>query len=63
MLAANIVAHQYMLQRYPAAMLWTFVDNWEVTGPDALTVTQAMDGLQDFCQAMDTVIDGSKSYA
>lgn len=45
MLAANIVVHQYMLRRYPQVMLWTFVDNWEVTGPDANSILDAIDGL------------------
>ena len=62
MLAANIVVHQYMLRRYPDAMLWTFVDNWEVTGPNAACVIQALEGLHALCHAMDMVIDDSKSY-
>ena len=62
MLAANIVVHQYMLRRYPAAMLWTFVDNWELTGPNADAVLRALDGLHALCHAMDMVIDDSKSY-
>ena len=62
MLAANIVVHQYMLRRYPAAMLWTFVGNWEITGSNAEAVVQALDGLHALCHAMDMVIDDSKSY-
>ena len=46
MLGANIVAHQYMLRRYLQVMLWSFVDNWEVTGPSAHAVHEAMQGLQ-----------------
>ena len=52
MLGANIIAHQYMVRRYPAIMLWSFVDNWELTGQTADQVDQAMD----------VRIDSSKSY-
>jgi ribonuclease HI len=62
MLAANLVVHQYMLRRYPSVMLWTFVDNWEVTGPDANSIIEAIEGLHACCHAMDMVIDDGKSY-
>lgn len=62
MLAANIVVHQYMLRRYPRVMLWTFVDNWEVTGPDATSILDAIEGLHACCHAMDMIIDDGKSY-
>ena len=63
MLAANLVVHRYLLYRYPQVMLWTFVDNWELTGPSDVQVDQAMEGLQSFCAVMDMKIDSKKSFA
>ena len=62
MLAANLVAHQYLLRRYPQAMLWTFVDNWEITSKEARVVHQALEALHAFCSVMDMRIDEAKSY-
>lgn len=62
MLAANLVAHRYLLYRYPQVMLWTFVDNWELTGPSGVQVDQAMEGLQSFCAVMDMKIYSKKSF-
>lgn len=63
MLAANLVVHQYMVHRYPRTMLWTFVDNWEITGPSASHVSQALEGLHKVCTIMDMKIDAKKSFA
>ena len=62
MLGANMVVHSYMLRRYPQVMLWTYVDNWEVTGPSASEVDSAMEGLHNITEALDMRIDSSKSY-
>ena len=62
MLAANLVVHQYLQRRYPEVMLWTFVDNWEVTSNTAAQVEAAIEALQAFCSIMDMRIDAGKTY-
>ena len=62
MLGANLVVHQYLQRRYPEVMLWSFVDNWEVTGQTANQVEAAIDALHAYCEVMDMRIDSNKTY-
>eukprot|EP00435_Cladocopium_sp_Y103_P053510 s267_g17.t1 len=48
MLSLNLVAHRWMARKFPRTNLWSFVDNLELTSPDAKEATES---LQGFCSS------------
>jgi hypothetical protein len=62
MLAVNIVAHRWMRFKHPLTQLWSFVDNLEVTSPNATQAKVALDALLDFMKVLDVQVDLSKTY-
>lgn len=62
MLAVNMVAHRWMRFKHPLTQLWSFVDNLEVTSPNATQAKVALDALLDFMKVLDVQVDLSKTY-
>ena len=62
MALANIVVHSLIENRHPQIELQTYVDNIELLGQDAVSVTNAFESLQDFCSLLDIEVDINKTY-
>lgn len=62
MLGLNLLMHQWFSRKCSAAVLWTYVDNIEITAPNATTALRAMDCLEKFSSLVDVQIDKNKSY-
>lgn len=61
MLLVNLTMHAYMSLAEPSIHTWSYVDNWEFTGVDALTLQSAMDRMEKFASLMDIQLDKKKS--
>ena len=61
MLLCNLVLHRYMSLAEPSVRLWSYVDNWEITGEMVEDVQKALQRLEDFAALMDLSLDQSKS--
>ena len=62
MLGLNLFCHRWCTLQFPRLTLWSYVDNIEVTGPDAPSVREGMEGLAEFCALLDLQIDDKKCY-
>ncbi len=62
MALANIVVHSLMENRHPHIELQTYVDNIEILGQSALSVTTAFESLQEFCWLLDLEVDINKTH-
>eukprot|EP00438_Fugacium_kawagutii_P016204 Skav224054 [mRNA] locus=scaffold534:331640:336358:- [translate_table: standard] len=62
MLGLNLLMHRWFSCRNRDAVLYTFVDNIEITAPDASSALRAMQSLERFSQLVDVQIDKQKSY-
>ena len=62
MLCINLVCHEWVRRRTYSATVWSYVDNIEITSPEATTTVQGLDDLIAFAELVDVEIDESKTY-
>ena len=62
MIAINIVAHRWMLLKYPSTTLFSYVDNLELLSPDAPEALGSLQELVKFTDVLDVAIDFKKTY-
>ena len=62
MAIANIVVHELMSFKHPDVEMQSYVDNIELVGGDAQSITNAFRSLQDFCWLLDVEVDRQKTY-
>ena len=62
MLAVNLVAHKWMLLRFPSVTLYSYVDNLELLCPSADHAIRSLDELLNFTEVLDVAVDHHKTY-
>lgn len=62
MAIANIVVHELMALKHPDIEMQSYVDNIELVGSTAYSVTEAFRSLQDFCWLLDVEVDIQKTF-
>lgn len=58
----NLSLHSYLRVLRPNIRMWTFVDDWQLTGQDVDSVEQGFQSIGDFTQMLDLNLDEDKSY-
>ena len=61
MLITNVILHRYFQLAHPSIKLWSYVDNWEVSGHDLQAVRQALNRIEGFAGLLDLQLDQRKS--
>ena len=61
MALVDIALHRFTHLRAPSATLSTFVDDWQIQGNAAATVTHALSAVADFSEAWDIKLDATKT--
>ena len=58
----NLSLHAYLRVLRPNIRMWTFVDDWQLTGQDVDSVEQGFQAVGDFTNLLDLNLDEDKSY-
>eukprot|EP00438_Fugacium_kawagutii_P024297 Skav217538 [mRNA] locus=scaffold467:222594:227126:+ [translate_table: standard] len=61
MLAINVLIDCWLSVKVPAATLWSYVDNWELTAPSVATTLEGIQNLRRAAQGLDLLIDEDKT--
>ena len=62
MVASNVLTSQWLLHKVPKCDLWTYVDNIELTSPDAPTTLEALENFTKFTELLDLEVDADKTF-
>ena len=62
MLAVNLVAHKWMMLRFPSVTLYSYVDNLELPCPTAHHAIKGLEELLCFTEVLDVAVDHQKTY-
>lgn len=62
MFMVNLALHAFSLNRNPQACVWTFVDDWQITGFSPQDVLACMDSVRAFCDMLGITLDDLKTF-
>ena len=62
MVASNVLTSQWLTHKVPNCSLWTYVDNIELTAPDAPTTLEALENFTKFTELLDLEVDADKTF-
>lgn len=62
MFLVNLALHSFLDLHRPTIRMWTFVDDWQFTGPDVSSVEQGFQTIGHFTDMLDLDLDDRKSF-
>lgn len=62
MFMVNLALHAFSFSRHPQACVWTFVDDWQITGFSPQDVLACMDSVRAFCDMLGITLDDLKTF-
>ena len=62
MFLVNLALHAFSFSQHPEVCLWTFVDDWQITGTSPEDVVAGMQVVRIFTEMLDLNLDDQKSF-